>query len=99
MPPALPCHRKPANSPPPTFRLATAKKSAPKASPTRRCATNANYANFYRFPTILLDVVNIFIDDAIVQDSMIQADQLDAIGKLGGDLYSTTRDRFALKRP
>jgi flavin reductase (DIM6/NTAB) family NADH-FMN oxidoreductase RutF len=48
---------------------------------------------------ILLDVVNIFIDDAIVQDGMIQADQLDAIGKLGGDLYSTTRDRFALKRP
>ncbi|MGE4500715.1 MAG: flavin reductase family protein [Hydrogenovibrio sp.] len=48
---------------------------------------------------ILLDVVNIFIDDDIVQDGMIQADQLDAIGKLGGDLYSTTRDRFALERP
>lgn len=49
---------------------------------------------------VLLDVVHIGVDEA-VQDGRggIDGARLDAVGKLGGDAYCTTRDRFALARP
>jgi flavin reductase (DIM6/NTAB) family NADH-FMN oxidoreductase RutF len=49
---------------------------------------------------ILLDVAGIYLgDDVINQDGKIDGTRLDAIGKLGGDNYSYTRDIFAMARP
>ena len=48
---------------------------------------------------MLLDVVGIFIDDATLVNGYIDPTRLDAVGKMGGDYFSTTKDKFVLKRP
>ena len=48
---------------------------------------------------MLLDVVNIHVADRVWVDQQIAPDLLDAVGKLGGDGYSTIRERFDLARP
>ena len=48
---------------------------------------------------MLLDVVGIFIDDATLVNGYIDPIRLDAVGKMGGDYFSTTKDKFVLKRP
>ena len=48
---------------------------------------------------MLLDVVGIFIDDAKLVNGYIDPTRLDAVGKMGGDYFSTTKDKFVLKRP
>lgn len=48
---------------------------------------------------MLLDVVGIFVDDATLVNGYIDPARLDAVGKMGGDYFSTTEDKFELKRP
>ncbi|MBW4966356.1 flavin reductase family protein [Pseudoalteromonas sp. CR1] len=48
---------------------------------------------------MLLDVVGICVDDAILVNGYIDPARLDAVGKMGGDYFSTTKDKFVLKRP
>lgn len=49
---------------------------------------------------ILLDVIGVSVKDGLLNEAgLVDAKQLDAIGKLGGDDYSYCRDRFALARP
>ncbi|MGE4501677.1 MAG: flavin reductase family protein [Thiomicrospira sp.] len=49
---------------------------------------------------ILLDVVGVSVKDGLLTEAgLVDAKQLDAIGKLGGDDYSYCRDGFALARP
>lgn len=48
---------------------------------------------------MLLDVVGIFLDDTVLVNGYIDPTRLDAVGKMGGDYFSTTKDKFALKRP
>jgi len=48
---------------------------------------------------MLLNVVNIYVNESVLLDGHIAPDLLDAIGKLDGDLYTTTRDRFEMQRP
>jgi flavin reductase (DIM6/NTAB) family NADH-FMN oxidoreductase RutF len=49
---------------------------------------------------ILLDVVGVSVKDGLLNEAgLVDAKQLDAIGKLGGDDYSYCRDGFALARP
>lgn len=49
---------------------------------------------------ILLDVVGIYLAEEVInQEGKIDGTRLDAIGKLGGDDYSYTRDTFAMPRP
>ncbi|MET3133747.1 flavin reductase (DIM6/NTAB) family NADH-FMN oxidoreductase RutF [Oxalobacteraceae bacterium GrIS 1.11] len=48
---------------------------------------------------MLLDVVAIYVNEHVMVDGKISPARLDAIGKLGGDWYSNTRERFALPRP
>jgi len=48
---------------------------------------------------LLLDVVGIFLDDTVLVNGYIDPTRLDAVGKMGGDYFSTTKDKFALKRP
>ena len=48
---------------------------------------------------MLLDVLSIYIDEAVMVDQKISPELLDSIGKIGGDDYSTTRDRFSMARP
>lgn len=48
---------------------------------------------------VLLDVVAFSVDDAVLEGGLPCPVRLDAVGKLGGDGYSTTRDRFELARP
>lgn len=48
---------------------------------------------------MLLDVVNIFVDESVLVEGQIAPHLLNAIGKLGGDLYSTTHNRFEMVRP
>ncbi len=38
-------------------------------------------------------------DEMLLPDGSIDVARLDAVGRLGGDDYSTTRDRFALPKP
>ena len=48
---------------------------------------------------MLLDVVGIFVDDATLVNGYIDPTRLDTVGKMGGDYFSTTNDKFVLKRP
>jgi len=45
------------------------------------------------------EVVAFHIADDVLDGTRINADVLDAIGRLAGNDYSTTRDRFSLERP
>lgn len=48
---------------------------------------------------MLLDVIAIFADDRCVEEGKIVSHLVDAVGKMGGDGYTTTRDMFSLSRP
>ena len=48
---------------------------------------------------MLLDIVGICVDDEVFVDGYIDPTLLDAVGRMGGDYYATTKDKFALKRP
>lgn len=47
----------------------------------------------------LLDVKSIYVDDRLWDGKMIDQQQLDSVGKMGGDFYSLTTELRALKRP
>lgn len=48
---------------------------------------------------MLLDVVGICINDSVMSNGYIDPKLLNAVGKMGGDYFSTTKDKFVLKRP
>ncbi|MBH0055836.1 flavin reductase family protein [Pseudoalteromonas sp. SWXJZ94C] len=48
---------------------------------------------------MLLDIVGISIDDEVLVNGYIDPAHLDTVGRMGGDYYSTTRDKFTVKRP
>lgn len=48
---------------------------------------------------MLLDVLGVEVNEVALRDGKIAHDLLDAVGKLGGDGYCTTRSHFDLKRP
>lgn len=49
---------------------------------------------------VICDIVRLHVrDDVIGADGAVDAARLDAIGRLGGEDYATTRDRFRLERP
>jgi flavin reductase (DIM6/NTAB) family NADH-FMN oxidoreductase RutF len=48
---------------------------------------------------IIGEVVRFHIDDAVVEDFRIDPDKLRAVGRMGGNAYTRTRDRFELVRP
>jgi flavin reductase (DIM6/NTAB) family NADH-FMN oxidoreductase RutF len=48
---------------------------------------------------IIGQVVRFHVDDAIVDNLRIDPDKLQAIGRMGGNDYSRTRDRFEMIRP
>lgn len=48
---------------------------------------------------ILLDVVGVSVNEALLRDGMLAPELVDAIGKLGGDLYSNTREQYERQRP
>jgi flavin reductase (DIM6/NTAB) family NADH-FMN oxidoreductase RutF len=48
---------------------------------------------------IIGEVIRFHVDDAIVDHFRIDADKLRAIGRMGGNEYSRTRDRFEMIRP
>jgi flavin reductase (DIM6/NTAB) family NADH-FMN oxidoreductase RutF len=48
---------------------------------------------------MLLNVVNIYVDESILSEDQIAPQLLNAIGKMGGDLYATTHAGFELARP
>ncbi|HEY9017910.1 flavin reductase family protein [Thiomicrospira sp.] len=48
---------------------------------------------------ILVELIGIFVDDDLIQDGVINSAKLDAVGKMGGDEYSLTRELIKAKRP
>lgn len=55
-----------------------------------------NPRQFLIFAKVLLG----HIDDAVMADARhVDAAKLDLVGRLSGSFYSTTRDRFSMKRP
>ena len=48
---------------------------------------------------IMGKVCNIHINPDIYRNGEVDSESLDAIGRLGGNMYSTTRDCFEMKRP
>lgn len=48
---------------------------------------------------ILLDVIGIHIDESVAKDGKIDGKALNALGKLGGNDYSTTAEQITLARP
>lgn len=48
---------------------------------------------------VLATVVDIHIDDDAIQDGAPRPEVLDLVGRMGGDWWCTTRDRFLLPRP
>ncbi len=49
---------------------------------------------------VICDIVCLHVrDDVLGADGAVDAARLDAVGRLGGEDYATTRDRFRLTRP
>lgn len=48
---------------------------------------------------VIGEVLRFHVDDAIVNDYVIDPDKLRAIGRMGGPTYTRTTDRFDLERP
>jgi len=48
---------------------------------------------------VLGDVVCVHADDTMVSDFKIEPDQLQAVGRMGGNSYTRTRDVFDMLRP
>lgn len=48
---------------------------------------------------VLGDVRHVHVDDALYDLGRIRSDRLDAVGRLAGDVYATTRDTFEIERP
>ena len=48
---------------------------------------------------ILGEVVHAHVDEAVLTDDKIDIDALDPVGRLAGNYYATTQDRFELERP
>jgi flavin reductase (DIM6/NTAB) family NADH-FMN oxidoreductase RutF len=48
---------------------------------------------------VIGEVVRFHIDDGIVDNFRIDPEKLRAVGRMGGDGYSRTRDRFEMRRP
>jgi flavin reductase (DIM6/NTAB) family NADH-FMN oxidoreductase RutF len=48
---------------------------------------------------VLGEVVRFHIDDSIVENFRIDPEKLLAIGRMGGNEYARTRDRFEMIRP
>lgn len=49
---------------------------------------------------VICDIVRLHVRDEVVgADGAVDAARLDAVGRLGGEDYATTRDRFRLERP
>jgi flavin reductase (DIM6/NTAB) family NADH-FMN oxidoreductase RutF len=48
---------------------------------------------------ILGEVIRFHVDDDIVENFRIDPDKLRAIGRMGGNAYTRTRDRFEMIRP
>jgi len=48
---------------------------------------------------IIGEVIRFHVDDAIVENFRIHPDKLRAIGRMGGNDYARTRDRFEMVRP
>ncbi len=45
------------------------------------------------------EVVHFTIADSVLDGTRIDSEQLDSVGRLAGNNYATTRDRFSLERP
>lgn len=48
---------------------------------------------------VLGDIVHVQVADPLYDKGRILADKLDAIGRMAGNTYSTTRDTFDIERP
>ncbi|HVO97220.1 MAG TPA: flavin reductase family protein [Bryobacteraceae bacterium] len=48
---------------------------------------------------VLGEVVRFHVDDAIIEDFRIDPAKLDAVGRMAGNTYCRTRDRFDMIRP
>lgn len=48
---------------------------------------------------ILGEVVLVHVDEEVTTDGKVDVAKLDAIGRLAGDWYTTTTDRFSMDRP
>lgn len=48
---------------------------------------------------VLGDVVCVHADDSLVSDFKIDAEKLQAVGRMGGNSYTRTRERFDMMRP
>ncbi|MEQ8662176.1 MAG: flavin reductase family protein, partial [Gammaproteobacteria bacterium] len=48
---------------------------------------------------VMGEVVRFHVDDALIDNFRIDADLLDAVGRMAGNSYTRTRDRFDLERP
>ena len=48
---------------------------------------------------VIGQVLRFHLDDEVAPGGLVDAARLDAVARMGGDLYSRTTDRFELKRP
>ncbi|MFB6163545.1 MAG: flavin reductase family protein [Haloarculaceae archaeon] len=48
---------------------------------------------------ILGEVVLVHVDDAVATDGKVDVEKVDAVGRLAGNWYASTADRFELERP
>ena len=48
---------------------------------------------------VLGDVRYVHLDESVLRDGKVDIERIDAVGRLAGSQYATTRDRFSLDRP
>ncbi|WP_435151973.1 flavin reductase family protein [Haladaptatus sp. DFWS20] len=48
---------------------------------------------------VLGEVEWVHIDDSVTTDGKLDVEKVDAVGRLSGNLYATTEERFSLERP
>lgn len=58
-----------------------------------------DFVDVGRSSMVLGEVVYVHAADSVTTDGKLDVNEIDAVGRLSGSLYATTRERFALERP
>ncbi len=86
-------------TPEPSIDIAAPRVAEAKASFECRLTDTVDIGEPVANVVVFGEVVRFHVDDDVLDGTRIRFDTLDAVGRLAGNGYATTRDRFDLVRP
>ncbi len=86
-------------TPEPSVDIAAPRVAEAKASFECRLTQTVDIGDGPSNVVVFGEVVHFHVDDDVLDGTRIRFEELDAVGRLAGNGYATTRDRFDLVRP